>query len=156
MIATSATVDPGQSGGPLVDARGRVIAMLESGDGPGTGYATPIDRALRIARQIASGEPSPYLVIGRPAVLGAAAKDAGGRPGGAEVTSVHAGTPAVSMGLRPGDVITRLDDASVTSALVLARTLVRYRPGDRALIGWTGRFGVRHTAGATLAAGPAP
>jgi len=156
MLATDALVEPGQSGGPLVDSTGRVIALLESGDDQGIGYATPIDNALAIARQIAAGQPSPYIVMGLPAVLGVVTEDARGRTPGARVVTTHPGTPAESLGLGSGDVVTRLDDTDVTSALGLARMLVRYRPGDRAAVAWTTRLGARRSAIVRLAAGPGP
>jgi S1-C subfamily serine protease len=156
MLESSANVISGQSGGPVVDASGRVIGMLESGGDNGGALATPTEDALLIATQIAAGRASYRIVIGLPAVLGVVAQDANGRPGGAQVVSVHSGTPADSLGLHPGDVITKVDGSDVTSALELALVLVRYHPGDRASLDWTGLFGARHRATVTLAAGPAP
>jgi S1-C subfamily serine protease len=72
MMQTSADVRPGDSGGPLADAAGRVIG-IDTAAGGGTvysGYAIPINHAMPIARQIAAGQPSTRIQIGLPAFLG--------------------------------------------------------------------------------------
>ncbi len=72
MMQTSADVRPGDSGGPLADAAGRVIG-IDTAAGGGTvysGYAIPINQAMPIARQIAAGQPSTRIQIGLPAFLG--------------------------------------------------------------------------------------
>ena len=72
MMQTSADVRPGDSGGPLADAGGRVIGM-DTAAGGGTvysGYAIPINHAMPIARQIAARQPSTRIQIGLPAFLG--------------------------------------------------------------------------------------
>jgi S1-C subfamily serine protease len=72
MLATSAHIAPGDSGGPLADAQGHVIGMVTAaGAGSGTiGYAIPIDDALAAARLIAAGHPAPGVFIGTQAFLG--------------------------------------------------------------------------------------
>ena len=72
MMQTSADVRPGDSGGPLADAAGRVIG-IDTAAGGGTvysGYAIPINHAMPIARQIAARQPSTRIQIGLPAFLG--------------------------------------------------------------------------------------
>jgi S1-C subfamily serine protease len=72
MMQTSADIRPGDSGGPLADAAGRVIG-IDTAAGGGTvysGYAIPVDQALPIARQIAAGRPGAHIQIGLPAFLG--------------------------------------------------------------------------------------
>ena len=66
MLQTSADIRPGDSGGPLADAAGRVIGIDTAAGGSTvySGYAIPIDQALPIARQIAAGRPA---ARGRPA-----------------------------------------------------------------------------------------
>jgi len=156
MLESSARVIPGQSGGPMVDSSGRVLGMLESGGDSGGALATPIEDALTIAAQIASGQATQRIVIGRSAVLGAATQDASGRTPGAEVVTVHSGTPAESLGLHHGDVITKIDDSDITGGLNLALVLVRYHPGDRVRVAWIGLLGLKHQGTVALTAGPAP
>ena len=72
MLQTSADIRPGDSGGPLADAAGRVIG-IDTAAGGGTvysGYAIPINHAMPIARQIAARQPSTRIQIGLPAFLG--------------------------------------------------------------------------------------
>jgi S1-C subfamily serine protease len=79
MLQTSADIRPGDSGGPLADAAGRVIGIDTAAGGSAvySGYAIPINQALPIARQIAAGRPGPgspgagsKVQIGLPAFLG--------------------------------------------------------------------------------------
>jgi S1-C subfamily serine protease len=72
MLQTSADIRPGDSGGPLAGADGRVIGIDTAAGGSTvhSGYAIPIDRAMPIARQIAAGRPGTRIQIGLPAFLG--------------------------------------------------------------------------------------
>jgi S1-C subfamily serine protease len=94
MFQTSADIRPGDSGGPLADASGRVIGIDTAAGGSTvySGYAIPINQALPIARQIAAGQPGGpgqastgqggRVQIGLPAFLGVLLPDsAGSGPG---------------------------------------------------------------------------
>jgi S1-C subfamily serine protease len=72
MLATSAHIAPGDSGGPLADAGGQVVGMVTAAGASaiGAGYAIPINDALAAARLIAVGHPSPGVIIGMQAFLG--------------------------------------------------------------------------------------
>jgi S1-C subfamily serine protease len=72
MLQTSADIRPGDSGGPLAGADGRVIGIDTAAGGSTvySGYAIPIDRAMPIARQIAAGRQGTRIKIGLPAFLG--------------------------------------------------------------------------------------
>jgi S1-C subfamily serine protease len=73
MLATTARIEPGDSGGPLADSAGVVIGMDTAAgtDGAAPGYAIPINAALAVARQIAAGRPGPGIVLGTEGFLGA-------------------------------------------------------------------------------------
>jgi len=78
MLQTSAPIQPGDSGGPLANAQGRVIGMDTAASSSGTqpssgstmGYAIPINTALSIARQINDKQSSSTIQIGLPGFLG--------------------------------------------------------------------------------------
>jgi len=79
MFQTNAPIAEGDSGGALANAAGQVIAMNTAansqtigGSGTAQGFSIPIDRALSIARQIASGHGSGTIQIGTPPFLGIA------------------------------------------------------------------------------------
>jgi S1-C subfamily serine protease len=72
MLQTSADIRPGDSGGPLAGADGRVIGIdtAAGGNAVYSGYAIPIDQAMPIAQQIAAGREGTHVQIGLPAFLG--------------------------------------------------------------------------------------
>ena len=72
MMQTNADIRPGDSGGPLADAAGRVIGINTAAGGSTvySGYAIPINQAVPIARRIEAGQPGARIQIGLPAFLG--------------------------------------------------------------------------------------
>jgi len=79
LIQTDANVQPGDSGGPLLDRQDEVtgIDAAASSSGPTQGYAIPIASALRIAGQIESGKATSSVRIGPAAYLGIQVTTAG-------------------------------------------------------------------------------
>ncbi|MDP9432383.1 MAG: trypsin-like peptidase domain-containing protein [Actinomycetota bacterium] len=162
-IQTDAAVNPGNSGGPLVDGRGAVvginsaIATLGGGLGGtggsiGLGFAIPIDSARRIAEQIIRTGKATRPVIG-------ACLDPNyeGEPAGARISS-GAGCraaltpqgPAAKAGLKEGDVITAIDDDRVFAGNELIVAIRDRRPGDRVKLTYV-RNGSKRTVTVTLA-----
>jgi S1-C subfamily serine protease len=77
MLQTDADIVSGDSGGPLSNTSGQVIGMDTAGDNvqvgsgqPATGFAIPINTALAVAREIASGKASSTISIGYPPFIG--------------------------------------------------------------------------------------
>jgi serine protease Do len=105
MIQTDASINPGNSGGPLVNALGEVVgvnsAILSStGGNEGLGFAIPVNRARRVARDLAQdGRPS-RAWIG--AEVEAVRPEGPRRTAEVRVSSVAPGSPAERAGLRPG------------------------------------------------------
>jgi S1-C subfamily serine protease len=162
LIETNADVQPGDSGGSLVNSAGQVIGMdTAASDGLSfqsaetQGYAIPIDQALATAQQIEAGGGSSDVHVGETALLGVLVSASGDEvTAGADVSAVVSGDPAADAGLAAGDVITSLGGQSVASGSALSRALISYHPGNRVQIGWTDTSGQSHTASVTLGSGP--
>jgi S1-C subfamily serine protease len=181
LIETNAGIQPGDSGGSLVNTSGQVIGMdtaasVDSGyqTSGSQGYAIPIGTALSIAKRIEAGDASSTVHIGATGFLGvsvqsstAAAGGAGGFGGsgfgggstgttssGAEVEGTLSGSPAAQAGLAQGDVITAVNGVTVSSSSSLSNILEPYHPGDRVQLQWTNTSGQTQTAGITLENGP--
>jgi len=155
LIQTDADVQPGDSGGSLVDAGGTVVGMdtaaaSRSGTNPAQGFAIPINTASSIARAIEAGRASGAVHIGPTAFLGVMFKS--GKPA---ISSVVPGTAAQRAGLTTGDRITSLDGHNVASPEALTRVLVGYHPGQRISIGWVTSAGDAGRATVVLGRGPA-
>ena len=115
-IQTDASINPGNSGGPLLNADGNVIGVCSAiyANAQGIGFAIPIDRALRIARELVkSGElAQAFWGFDAEGFDPAAASELGAKTG-ALVTDVEEGSPGAKAGLHRGDVIVRVDAAPV-------------------------------------------
>jgi S1-C subfamily serine protease len=162
MIETDAGVQPGDSGGPLLDSRGRVVGMDTAASGVSArfisassdAYAIPISRGVRIAREIEAGHASNTLHIGPTAFLGVQVARAGSYGTGAVITGVVPGGPAAAAGLGAGDDITSLDGHGVRSPDGLTALLQTRKPGAQVRVAVTDRAGDGRTVTVTLASGP--
>jgi len=118
-IQTDASINPGNSGGPLLNADGNVIGVCSAiyANAQGIGFAIPIDRALRVARELVkSGELAQAFWGFDAEGLDPEAATALGAKAGALVTDVEDGSPAAKAGLRRGDTIVRAGDANIRDA----------------------------------------
>ncbi|WP_225992405.1 S1C family serine protease [Actinomadura montaniterrae] len=163
MIETSAPIRPGDSGGPLLNTRGRVIGINTAASASFTvgkskpksthrGYAIPSDRALAIARQIARGQASSTVHIGRTAMLGVKVRS--GDTQGAQVVEVVPGTPADEAGVPVGATIISLGGATVDSPTTLTGLMLAHHPGETVRMEWFTAQGARTAATLQLADGP--
>jgi S1-C subfamily serine protease len=133
LIQTDAAVNPGHSGGPLLDMDGRVVgintAMLTAAGG--IGFAVPAHTASWVAAVlIQHGEVRrPYLGIrARSEELDPVLARDAGQARGVRVVGVEPGTPAADGGLSGGDLLLAANDAPVATLDDLARVLVLARP----------------------------
>jgi S1-C subfamily serine protease len=105
-IQTDASINPGNSGGPLLDATGALIGINTAirPDAEGIGFAIPVDRAMKVAKDLVQfGQVQvPWLGIDLEDVVLRGPK---GRVAGVRVSAVHADTPAAKMGIRTGDLV---------------------------------------------------
>lgn len=141
-IQTDVAVNPGNSGGPLIDMQGRVIGInsqiySRTGGFMGISFAIPIDEAMRVAEQLKS---TGKVVRGRIAVaIGQVTKDVAdslGLPkaGGALVSSVEPGGPADKAGIQPGDIILKFNGTPVDAETDLPRMVGDAKPGTKATV----------------------
>jgi S1-C subfamily serine protease len=137
-IQTDAMIDRGSSGGPLVDLEGRVVGINSRGQGRGIGFTIPIDTALGVAKQLEGGGiERGYLGITiQP--LDRELADYFGHPEltGILVNSVIEDSPADRAGLETGDIISRIDDATLESEKdedigVFQRLVAGIEPGTK-------------------------
>jgi S1-C subfamily serine protease len=165
LIQVNAELQPGDSGGPLLDGTGRVIGIDTAASvgfafraGDNEGYAIPIDRALAVSRQIDSGRGTAEIHVGPTAFLGIAVHPFGyyrnGYTPGALVDNVVAGGPADRAGLRVGHIVVAIDGTRVSTPASIARLIVRKKPGDTVRITWIEPGGGRKSATARLVTGP--
>jgi S1-C subfamily serine protease len=159
LIETNAALQPGDSGGPLLNTAGKVIGMdaaaSASNDFISTAadsYAIPISKALSVAKQIVAGHGTSRVHVGATAFLGVQVQ--GGDAGGLVIAGVVAGGPADSAGLEAGDVITSIDGRAITTPSSLTSYLLTRKPGQKVTIGYATPFGAGGTVSITLASGP--
>ena len=146
-IQTDAAINPGNSGGALVNAHGELIGIntaifSRSGGSLGIGFAIPIDLAQGIMQQlITTGQVvRGWLGIQGQDVTERLAEAFGLRgTDGILVTGVLEGGPASQAGIRPGDVITQINDTALNSAQELMSTIANHPPGTQLTVGgWRG------------------
>jgi S1-C subfamily serine protease len=162
LIQHDASLQPGDSGGALVDSAGQVVGMnsvaLASArrfdtSGSGESYAIPINDALAIAHQIINGEASATVHIGDRAILGIEIAQQSDVNAGVVVAQVDDG-PAADAGVQAGDTITAIDATSIGSLTDLQDALGPHHPGDQVKLTWTTTDGTTQSATITLIAGP--
>lgn len=126
-IQTDASINPGNSGGPLVDAGGRVVGVnsailtFAASRNIGLGFAIPINQVATIADLLIKNGKATYPVIG------ANVQDVSS---GVELSAVDAQGPAGKAGLKPGDLITKMDGQPVLTMEELIVAIRTRRPGD--------------------------
>ncbi|MDO5103872.1 MAG: DegQ family serine endoprotease [Lautropia sp.] len=138
-IQTDVAVNPGNSGGPLINMNGQVIGInsqiySRTGGFMGISFAIPIDEAIRVSDQLkAKGR----VVRGRIGVaITEVTKDIAeplglDKPMGAQVSSVEQGGPAGKGGIEPGDIILKFDGKPVERSSDLPRLVGNTQPGTK-------------------------
>jgi serine protease Do len=157
LIQTDAPISPGNSGGALLDAAGRVVGINEAYIPPeagavSLGFAIPAVTATDAADQLLEdGKVShPYLGISIGRVTPAIQRQLGLKiDGGALVTGVDRGAPAARAGLKPGDVIVEVGSQPVRTLEDLLTLLRQSRPGAEIKVTYV-RGGQRQEASVTV------
>lgn len=138
LIQTDASINQGNSGGPLLNSKGEVIgintAKITSAEG--LGFAIPINQAKAIVEEVITNGTYQTVVIG---ITGASVSDYQRAFGvklpvekGVVLLQIHENTPAYDAGLRIGDIITKIDDISIDNMSQLKKALYKYKIGDKA------------------------
>jgi len=141
-IQTDAAVNPGNSGGPLVDVRGAVVGMnvaiatAADASGSGEGQSAGISFAIPLATiesrvdQIVAGGPivSGYMGVLLEDIDGASRGGAQGS--GVAVSDVFEASPAETAGILPGDVVVEIEDQPVSDSQILISMIAARRPGE--------------------------
>ena len=129
LIQTDAAINPGNSGGPLLNASGEVVGintLVRSGPGAGLGFAIPINRARRIARQLATTGKASHPMVGIGLSPVPAPRPGAPAPAGAVVRSVMPGGPADRAGLQDGDVIVAIAGTKVKAPADVVTAIDRH------------------------------
>jgi S1-C subfamily serine protease len=152
-IQTDAAINQGNSGGPLLDARGRVLGVnaqirTATGEGSGVGFAVPVDVVKRSVGQLRRDGEARYAYLGvttSPVYPQLAERFDLPVRAGAWVQAVTPGGPSDRAGLRAGsdderfqgrgyvaggDVVTAVEGRAIREENDLAETLLRFLPGD--------------------------
>jgi serine protease Do len=158
LIQTDVAVNPGNSGGPLINMRGEVVGInsqiySRSGGYMGISFAVPIDEAMRVADQL---RVSGRVTRGRIGVqIGEVTKDVAeslglSRAQGALIQRVEPGSPAERGGLEAGDIILRFNGVNIEKSTDLPRLVGATKPGTRSTLNvW--RKGANRDVGLTVA-----
>jgi serine protease Do len=139
-IQTDVAVNPGNSGGPLLNTAGQVIGInsqifSRSGGYMGISFAIPIDEAMRVAEQLRTNGKMTRGRIG--VALGEMTKEIAeslglGKPRGAYVRNVEPGGPAAAGGIESGDVILSFNGRDIGKSTDLPRAVGETKPGTSA------------------------
>ena len=166
LLETNAALQPGDSGGSLVSTAGKVIGMdtagssgFSFGSSNTSGYAIPINKVLRIARDIEAGEASTEVHIGDTPFLGVSVEarpydDDGTFGTGLEVTQVIPGSGAAQTGIAVRDVITSFDGTSITATTDLTALILAQPVGATVPTSWVDAAGNTQSGFVVLGSGP--
>ncbi len=163
LLQTSAPINFGNSGGPLVDMNGDVIGVNQStlgGSAQGIGFAIPSNTVKRVVEQMIAhpGITQPpaqaFMGVGlQPVTPGFRNQTNYRGQGGVAVTQVISGSPADSAGIEPGDVILKLNGKTYNDWSALTGAIGKLHPGDRVSIEFWSQ-GAKRLAEVTLASRP--
>ncbi|MBI3911677.1 MAG: trypsin-like peptidase domain-containing protein [Armatimonadetes bacterium] len=137
IIQTDAALNPGNSGGPLVDSRGQVVgintAIIQFAQG--ICFAVPINTARWVVGLLIRDGRVRRAFLGvtghrRPLPRRLVVEHRLPEESGVYLVQVSPGTPAWMAGLRPGDVLLALGEEPIPSVDALQRQLARLRPGE--------------------------
>ena len=137
LIQTDASINAGNSGGPLINSKGQVIGIntASAKSAEGLGFSIPINTAMPIIEEIKENGTYEQSYIG---ILGVDLGSIIARyqtdfkaSEGVYIQQIYTGSPAASAGIKEGDIITALDGTKIKDMNSLKAALVKHRPGDK-------------------------
>ena len=136
-LQTDASINRGNSGGPMFDMKGQVIGINNAifsptGGSVGIGFAIPAETAAPIVQKLIKGEPIERGYLGiQISPIGEDLADSLGIPHnrGEFVQSVQAGQPAAAAGIKSGDVVLKVNGKDVTPDQTLSYIVANIKPG---------------------------
>jgi S1-C subfamily serine protease len=156
LIQTDAAISPGNSGGAVVDASGRVLGISVAYVPPqqgavAVGFAIPASTAARVADELleAGRVRHAYLGLQPAALTPEIARERHVVGGGVLVYALAPAGPAANAGIRPGDVLTAVGTQKITNVEELFAALRQHNPGERVAISYV-RDGETRTAQAQI------
>jgi serine protease DegS len=141
-IQTDAAINPGNSGGALINARGELVGInsvifSRNGQSQGISFAIPVKTAHRIMTQIIEQGyvTRGWIGIGLKPLTMETAKEAGlNHTLGIVVTRVFPKSPADKAGIKPGDILIRINDDTINNIEQFMSLLASIKPGTRIII----------------------
>ncbi|MDY3118122.1 MAG: trypsin-like peptidase domain-containing protein [Peptoniphilus sp.] len=136
LIQTDASINAGNSGGPLLNSEGQVIGInsVKISSAEGLGFSIPINTAKPIVEQVMKTGDFKSVALGMSGYTVSAVERSGydlGTDGkGVLVGGVEASSPAATAGLQVNDIILKMGDADIESMSQLRRELYKYKTGD--------------------------
>jgi len=131
-IQTDAAINPGNSGGALTDALGNLVgintAMLDESGATSVGisFAVPINTAMDSLKQILDHG---RVVRGWLGIVGGDYGSSDNK--GIMITAIYRNSPADAAGIKPGDIMTAINDTQITDARQCSRLVARITPGSK-------------------------
>src|SRR5262245_30017739 len=141
-IQTDVAVNPGNSGGPLINLAGEVVGVnsmiySQTGGYMGVSFAIPIEVALEVSKQLRAEGKVTRGRLGvriQPMTRELAQSFKLEQPNGALIASVDPGSPADKAGLKPGDVVLAYNGQGIDDANKLPRLVAATKPGQSATL----------------------
>jgi serine protease Do len=141
-IQTDVAVNPGNSGGPLINLAGEVVGVnsmiySQTGGYMGVSFAIPIEVALEVSKQLRAEGKVTRGRLGvriQPMTKELAQSFRLKEPNGALIASVDPGSPADKAGLKPGDVVLAFNGQQIDDPNKLPRLVAGTKPGQSATL----------------------